>query len=250
MKTIFTPKSLIISCFLFFSISLFAGNPFSTHFGFHFGLTSGGMKPFDAAGNPLVFNSRKDQLKVGWGRSIGFSVEKIKWKNDGSEAKPSWGMRLGLLWNNIDQEFEKEILDGYHFKYFRIPVEALICIYSKKAYIRDDDEIIISGDRITFHKGAGVIATRSSVFLTAGLSYAKLNQMSFEDNHTFGPNYNDTFAQHRGNISDKDHAFHVGIEFRHANIGLHVNYQESLSTIYKGKEIKMGMVGVLIKLIF
>lgn len=226
-----------------------ADNPFSTHFAFHFGLTSGGLKPVTSPENPMVFSSMKDQLQVGWGRNLGLSIEQLKWKNDRGETRPSWGFRLGLMFNNIDQEYEKSILEGYHFKYLRIPFDILYCIYSKKAYIRDDDEVIISGDRITFHRGAGVIATRTSVFIHAGLSYGKLNAVSYQANTSFGPQYVDSFNRIKSNISSKDPAFQIGLEFRHANGGLQVYYQESTRSIYKGAEIKNGMFGVLLKLI-
>jgi hypothetical protein len=207
------------------------------------------MKPTLAMGNPLVFASRKDELQTGWGRSFGLSVEQIHWSNKSGESKRVWGFRLGLGANNIDQEYKSAITAGYHFKYIRIPFDLMYCVFSKKAYLRDDDEIRISGDAITFHKGTGVIQTRSSVFIHGGLSYGNMRSISYESGTYFGPNYNDSFNAIRANISTKDPAYQVGLEYRTSNIGLQVYYQQSLKSIYSNLDIKQDMFGVLVKLV-
>lgn len=226
-----------------------SGSPFSTHFGFHFGLTSGGMNPRSAADNPLVFVSRKDELQTGWGRNLGLSIEQLHWSYKSGESKPVWGFRIGFMANTTDQQYVSAITAGYKYTYLRVPVDFMFCVFSKKAYLRDDDEIRVSGDNITFHKGVGVIQTRSSVFVHGGISYGSLRNISYESGTYFGPDYNDSFRIAKKDLYTKDPAFQLGLEFRTSNIGLQIYYQESLKSIYKGYDIKQSMFGVLLKLV-
>lgn len=240
---------VLVSVLLVFHKNAKADNPFSTSFNFHFGLTSGGMKSITFPENPLVFQSRIDQLSVGFGRNGGIAVEKMKWTNKSGETKPSWGFRGGFQFHNFEQEFTKSTLEKYHFKYIRIPIEVMVCVFSKKAYVRDDDQINISGDNITFHKGLGVIQTRNSVFLTGGYCYSSLKSLNFEGNTSFGPQYQDSFSAIRKNVSTKDPAFQIGIEYRTGGLGLQIYYQESLRSIYSGTELKNGFYAFLLKFI-
>lgn len=227
------------------------GSPWNTSFSIGLGMTTGGMRPFTAPENPLVFRSRKDQLGSASGFAAHIFVEKIHWKpSDDDGARPDFGFRAGIATNSYTQEFEKEVFDGYKFNYTRFPIEFLICLSSKDAYIRDEDEVRVTNDRIVFHKGTGVIKTNMTVFFHGGLSYGTLNTVIAENKSLFTEKYTDSFNLIRSNISKNDPALLAGLEFRTGYIGFDVYYQKSLATIYKGADVRNRIWGFMFKLIW